>query len=294
MSLAGRIRRSRRVIALALAVVSLLTMAFIISQPDMAKKLGSTLTESSRTRSAAYFDRTLDSVGIPTDTDHLIMVPCHGVWKQPRKLSTKLPGLAFSDWVAGPFLEGKTDILLKHITEGVRRASEDPSALLLFSGGQTKRSAGPVAEGTSYFLLAEALGLDTSQTAVEEYARDSYENLLFSIARFRELTGRYPVKITVVGYEFKRARFEQLHRKAVGFDADKFEYVGIDPVWGDDESPDAGELEHAFLPFQRDPHGCVETVLLQKKKERNPWRRQHPYAHTAPEMKQLLLACNSR
>lgn len=294
MTLASRIRRSRRVIVLSLAVVSLLTMAFIISKPDLARQIGAAATEGARFRSSAFFDRTLDFPGVESDTDHLIMVPCHGVWKQPRKSTTKLPGLAFSDWVAGPFLEGKTDILLKHITEGVRRASEDPSALLLFSGGQTKKAAGPIAEGTSYYQLGEALGLDMSQTAVEEYARDSYENLAFSIARFRELTGRYPVRITVVGYEFKRARFEQLHRQAVGFDADKFEYVGIDPVWGDDEVPDAGELEHAFLPFQRDPHGCVERVLLRKKAERNPWRRQHPYAYTAPEMKKLLLACNQR
>ncbi|KAG5356419.1 hypothetical protein CJU89_6161 [Yarrowia sp. B02] len=264
-------------------------MAFIISQPDLARRLGSAATEA---RSSVFFDRTLDSHAIQSDTDHLVVVPCHGVWKPPRKSSAKLPGLAYEDWVAGPFLEGKTDILLKHISEGVRRASEDPHALLLFSGGQTSKAAGPVAEGTSYYLLAEALGLDLAQAAVEDYARDSYENLAFSIARFRELAGRLPAKITVVGYEFKRARFEQLHRPAVGYEEENFEYVGIDPVWGENEAPDAGELEHAFLPFQRDPHGCVEAVLLNKKRERNPWRRQHPYAYTAPEMRRLLLACN--
>lgn len=31
----------------------------------------------------------------------------------------------------------------------------------------------------------------------EEHARDSFENLLFSICRFRELTGSYPHNITV-------------------------------------------------------------------------------------------------
>lgn len=268
-------------------------MAFIISQPELSQKIGAAATEGSRFRSKnAFFDPSFDAVTVATDTDHLIMVPCHGVWKPPRKqASNRLPGLAFSDWVAGPFLEGKTDILLKHITEGVRRASEDPNGLLLFSGGQTKLSAGPISEATSYYLLAEALGLDMAQTAVEEYARDSYENLLFSIARFRELTGRYPVKITVVGYEFKRARFEDLHRVAVGYDADKFDYVGIDPVWGEGEDPEEGEMKNAFLPFQKDPHGCTEEVLLRKRRERNPWKRQHPYGYTAAEMRPLLLAC---
>lgn len=31
----------------------------------------------------------------------------------------------------------------------------------------------------------------------EEHARDSFENLLFSVCRFRELTGTYPYNITV-------------------------------------------------------------------------------------------------
>ena len=31
----------------------------------------------------------------------------------------------------------------------------------------------------------------------EEHARDSFENLLFSVCRFRELTGAYPQNITV-------------------------------------------------------------------------------------------------
>jgi hypothetical protein len=38
---------------------------------------------------------------------------------------------------------------------------------------------------------------------VEDYARDSFENLLFSICRFKEVTGNYPARVTVVGYTFK-------------------------------------------------------------------------------------------
>jgi hypothetical protein len=45
-----------------------------------------------------------------------------------------------------------------------------------------------------------------ARATVEEFALDSYENLLFSIARFREATGRWPEEITVVGYGMKRRR----------------------------------------------------------------------------------------
>lgn len=36
-----------------------------------------------------------------------------------------------------------------------------------------------------------------SRALTEEHARDSFENLLFSVCRFRELTGSYPKNITV-------------------------------------------------------------------------------------------------
>lgn len=55
----------------------------------------------------------------------------------------------------------------------------------------------------------------------EEYARDSHENLLFSICRFSEMTGSYPNKITVVGFEFKRKRFEDIHRHSISYPIDK-------------------------------------------------------------------------
>jgi hypothetical protein len=61
---------------------------------------------------------------------------------------------------------------------------------------------------------------------------DSFQNLLFSIARFHEYTGYYPVEITVVGYEFKRRRFVDLHRAALRWQILRFHYIGIDP---DDE-----------------------------------------------------------
>lgn len=41
-----------------------------------------------------------------------------------------------------------------------------------------------------------------SRALTEEHARDSFENLLFSVCRFRELTGTYPQNITVSPYTF--------------------------------------------------------------------------------------------
>jgi hypothetical protein len=63
-------------------------------------------------------------------------------------------------------------------------------------------------------------------TAHQEHARDSFENLLFSLCRFHEITGRYPARITAVSYTLKQKRFEQLHRAAVRFPTDAFSFIG--------------------------------------------------------------------
>lgn len=102
--------------------------------------------------------------------------------------------------------------------------------------GQT-RPASPYTEAESYYRLAlssNLLGQRESdpifeRTTTENHALDSYQNLLFSIARFREFTGRIPERITIVGYGFKKPRFTELHRKAIRWPAHRFDYIGVDP-----------------------------------------------------------------
>lgn len=60
----------------------------------------------------------------------------------------------------------------------------------------------------------------------QEHARDSFENVLFSLCRFFELTGHYPAQVTAVSYTLKQQRFEQLHRAAVRFPAKHFHFIG--------------------------------------------------------------------
>ena len=47
--------------------------------------------------------------------------------------------------------------------------------------------------------------------------------------------------MTVVGYEMKRRRFEELHRRAIRWPEGRFEYVGIDAE-GDTETARQGEV----------------------------------------------------
>ena len=84
--------------------------------------------------------------------------------------------------------------------------------------------------------------------------RLALQNLLFSLARFKEsvtsrcadidtdaslrYAGRFPTRITVVGFGMKRKRFEEVHREAIRWPSDAFDYVGID---------DKGEVSYPLV-----------------------------------------------
>ncbi|KAA8903027.1 hypothetical protein FN846DRAFT_899374 [Sphaerosporella brunnea] len=174
------------------------------------------------------------------------------------------------------------DTFLAHILAGVEAAKQDPSALLVFSGGETRAEVGARTEG------------GTNRTTTEVFALDSYQNLLFSLLRFHELTDSYPQKITLVSYAFKRERFVELHRHAIRFPRTRFEFVGIDPTWDkEEENVRNGELENAVKLWREDLYACnVEGGLRSKRRGRNAGRRKWTYGLSVEtSVKELLRWC---
>lgn len=171
---------------------------------------------------------------------------------------------------------------VKHVNQQTAAASE----ILGRVGAGAQANAG----------VAVAKGLQGVRMTTENFALDSFENLIFSIARFREYTGHYPVRVTVVGYGMKKNRFEELHAKAIRWPVKgyhggqrRFHYVGIDDE-GDTKDQYEGEKIKGFRLFERDMYGCHGT-LQAKRKERNPTRRFHSYFMGAPELADLLNWC---
>ena len=107
----------------------------------------------------------------------------------------------------------------------------------------------------------------------EEFARDSFENLLYSICRFRQLTGSYPAHITMVSLPFKEHRFREVHRHAIRYPRQHFSFVG---VGASSEAAVAGERTRSLQPYERDPYGCRDP-LAAKKRARDPFLRARPY-----------------
>lgn len=229
--------------------------------------------------------------------DHLVVVAGHAV-----TMTESLRGVDSRDavWYLLDYQRGRglPSEFVAHIRKGVSVAADDPHALLVFSGGQTRSDAGPRSEAQSYYFVADHFdwwGRDVAARAItEEFARDSFENLLFAVCRFAEVAKRYPKRITVVSFDFKETRFTQLHAPALRWPQDRFTFEGLAPRSPsfDRAAAEAGEQE-ALGAFRRDPYGCRSAVLASKRKERDPFARAFPYGPRCPEMAPLLRYCGA-
>jgi len=95
------------------------------------------------------------------------------------------------------------------------------------------------------------------------------------------------LKVTVVGFEMKRRRFEDVHRESIRWPRDAFRYIGASTS---DPALTQGELVNGLTAFVNDTYGCKD-FLMAKRRTRNPYRRFHPYHQSAPELAKLLEYC---
>lgn len=222
------------------------------------------------------------------DLDHLVIVPGHAIqWctEYGQRITDR------NCWFLYDFQKGQLPLLLEHIKVAAQLAHDDPRSLLVFSGGQTRPGLGPRSEGQSYFAVADVLGLFKGdlfdRTLTEDFARDSLENVIFSMARFREITGSLPTKVTIVGFPFKERRFTELHRQAAKIPAESFTYVSVRlKGYGQDHI-----VDDAYVDFQKDLYGCG-SKLSGKRALRNPYKQHHGYKEFCPELKSILSICD--
>ncbi|KAI9881521.1 MAG: hypothetical protein M1830_000084 [Pleopsidium flavum] len=193
-----------------------------------------------------------------------------------------------------PFQKGETPTFIAHIKSGLRILVEQPQSLLIFSGhaplpgslilprlndsrARTKASATPLSESQSYLNCARANDffgfiVNSKHITTEDQATDSYQNLLFSLLRFKRVTHHYPTHITIVSHAFKRRRFLELHAKAIRWPLERVSYLGIDPP--EEITPrrtlEEGEERDGFGRWVGDLYGVGE--VLARKRVGRGWK----------------------
>lgn len=205
----------------------------------------------------------------------LVIVCCHAVYTGDGLNHAEdqwlLQDFQRSDPSTGKPSEHET--FIAHIFAGMLAAKDRPQTLLMFSGGRTISADRSEAEGyEKIFLdLGKRFG-SRPPHALENHATDSYQNLLFSILRFRQLTSHYPQLITVITHAFKERRFLELHAPAIKWPADRVRIQGINPPFTKAELEETERLssERAFRLFEEDPYG-VRSPLADKRLARN-WK----------------------
>jgi hypothetical protein len=214
---------------------------------------------------------------------NLVVVAGHAVLVRPKNLT------ADGSWALLDFQRGEPPFYIEHVRTGIALAAGDPESVLMFSGGPTRVEAGPRTEAASYLHVAahyawfgtpEVAG----RTLLEEFSRDSFENLLFGICRFTEFTGEYPEFVTLVSWKFKERRFDA-HRNAIGFPLPRFRFVG--PNNPRDLAQALASEDRAVEAYARDPYSSGERFRA-KRRERNAFLRQNGYSISCPELAALL------
>lgn len=263
---------------------------------------------------------------------HMVLVPGHGVYRGADFNDI----LSESSWALEKFQFGRQhpQSIVAHISKAIDIVAADPTATLIFSGGQSRPDCVARSEGATYLDLvfhnvnkvpgfAKAKAFVDNMTRkervikvgrakesrnvagkeeeeeeeeqlvprrmlAEEFARDSYENLIFSVCRYFEYFGIFPDKITVVGFPHKYERFMNYHRVAMKWPASKMSYIGIKAEKAPTQSDAAAVVRAA-----RDPYLCKEN--RRTRVERNPNRLVPPYALSVPaSVRSLLRYCGLR
>lgn len=196
--------------------------------------------------------------------------------KQPENI------WAEENWYLQSFQAGEVPFYEEHARHGVVQAVHNPEALLLFSGGRIRPDCN-LAESASYhkgsrvsnwWLPAQQWRDELSQRVTTEiFARDSFENTLFSMLTFYRINGAWPRTITAVGWEFKRLRFD-LHRRALRIPDSCWRYEGVNQPF-DLAGALKGEVK-AIAAFASSPYGCNGDLRL-KRDQRNPHGDPNPY-----------------
>lgn len=206
----------------------------------------------------------------------LVIVPGHAIYVGTDVAQTRDDKY----WIGG--FPGEAKYYVEHDLAGIDIAGNDPKCLIIFSGGQTREAAGPRSEAEGYWFLSDQFSWSNfndlkGRALLEDFARDSFENLVFGIGAFARVTGQMPVEIIVCGWGFKEDRYRG-HADTLRINPASFHYIRVNMPEGNENdvsTPLGGAMKGEMktqADFAADPFGTYST-LRQKRLQRDPWLR---------------------
>ena len=246
--------------------------------------------------------------------DTLIVVCCHAIWVgEPETDAFGLENLE-DGWLIEPFQNGETSTFIKHIQAGLDILRNNESAILVFSGGATKPNRTKLFEaGTYRHFIAHNEPHEFHQNSdrifTEDFATDSFQNILFSLLGYPRYVHEWynhrpglfpgsaqfavpssPRQLIVIGHEFKKARFKELHLPALRYPTilSRLTYIGIDPPFEEQKMQEIkdGDAKRGYGVWKDDLYG-TGPVLAQKRMTRG-WTQEKMKSLTSLWKKELI------
>ncbi len=195
----------------------------------------------------------------------LLVLCCHGVYDK---------GEFYADRPA------EKEVYQDHIRLAFDIMREKTYDVLIISGGYTKLQV-EKSEARGYLEWADEIGLDKTGLVIllEEYARSSAENLLFSMCRFYQYFDYFPEKVGACTLHWKKEWFERVIAPALCLPKFAVKTVKNEKEKLTDlmKQFPAGEVK-CFDPHDVVNDNCMDPLEIRKDVwKRDRWKKGHPY-----------------
>lgn len=157
----------------------------------------------------------------------------------------------------------------QHLKESIKALHSRLYETLIISGGYTKKQVEKSeAQGMLDWAYHLALNPDVSRIVLEEYARDSFENVLFGMCRFYQEYNRFPEAVTICSWKPKKSRFRLI---TDGLQIPNYSFFGIG------EKDDVVERETNLVKLVYGDPLHRKRALTTMRRNRDPWGKGNPY-----------------
>ncbi|OAF55462.1 hypothetical protein VC83_08260 [Pseudogymnoascus destructans] len=240
---------------------------------------------------------------VPAASKKLVVVCCLATWIGKKDTEDKwvaMPGQGTrKGWGMDMANPSERECWRRQICKGLEVLKEmDGEGVLMFSGGpwydnriSAAKSYRDFARASNYwgYLKGDKYKDYSSRIITEDRAMDSLQNVMYSLIEFNIRYKNFPEEMTVISYELKRQRFENLHfktAKAILFPTAQAgidvswqgipTFIGIDPRdltenYRSEKAIAIGELEMQIMDlWTGSPYGLSEE-LMNRKEKRNRW-----------------------